>query len=432
MAATNRLVQLLRDPRATDADCQELVEGVTDMGVLDLSGRRLGLHGARKLVRILKGMTGLTSLGLSGSLCGFRGESADAFQPFPSFLKTEGGAEALAEALGGMTKLSSLDLSRNGMGDQSLGPLVEVLGRMTGLTSLNLSYNSLHKRESAMALAGALKSMTGLVMLRLDGSCIGVDGDQVMAVCAALKGITGLTGLDLRGLAITSKSMGFWVDALGFMTGLLELNLRSNFRSWGDGEATAMCTVLKGMTGLTVLDLGRCFRESKCLNALLEALSCMTSLTVLRLGHNSFEGNDSDADFRAMGGVLKRMTGLTELSLEYYGSGDNPIGNKGAMALAEALWGVTGLTNLNLLGCRISGAKENKAVRKAIQMMTGLTVLNLIDSGIEVGGATAMTEVLEHATGLKVLHLVNTRLGGAEIEAVVSALDGMRDLPCWT
>jgi hypothetical protein len=76
VAATNRLVRLLRDTRATDADCRKLVEGLSD---LDLNGRTLGLYGAQKLVRILKGMTWLTSLGLSGSLCELGDEVAGDF-----------------------------------------------------------------------------------------------------------------------------------------------------------------------------------------------------------------------------------------------------------------------------------------------------------------------------------------------------------------
>jgi hypothetical protein len=89
---------------------------------------------------------------------------------------------------------------------------------------------------------------------------------------------------------------------------------------------------------------------------------------------------------------------------------------------------MTGLTNLNLENCGISGAKENAAVRGALRELTGLTGLNLTGSGIQVGGATGMAEVLERATGLKMLHLSGNKLGGSEVVAVAAALHGMKGL----
>ena len=99
--------------------------------------------------------------------------------------------------------LTSLDLFRNGIGDDGAKALATALKTNTWLTSLELGFNSIGA-DGATALAAALKTNTWLTSLELESNRIGDEGANALA--AALKTNTSLTLLNLGGNRIGDET----------------------------------------------------------------------------------------------------------------------------------------------------------------------------------------------------------------------------------
>jgi Leucine-rich repeat (LRR) protein len=205
-----------------------------------------------------------------------------------------------------LTSLTSLDLSRNGIGADG----ARALAALTGLTSLDLSDNQIGA-DGARALA----ALTGLTSLDLWGSRIGADGARALAA------LTGLTSLGLSHNEIGDDG----ARSLAALTGLTSLNL--SFNPIRDDGARA----LSALTGLTSLDL----RGNRIGADGARALSALTGLTSLDL-RGSQIGDDG---VRA----LAALTGLTWLNLAWSGAED-----------LSPLMNLIGLKRLDCSGCQLT------------------------------------------------------------------------------
>ena len=136
------------------------------------------------------------------------------------------------------------------------------------------------------------------------------------------------------------------------------------------------------------------------INAIVNALTHNTSLTLLELGDNY-------------------TTPLTLLD-----SGYNEITVEGALAIANALQGNTSLTSLNLGNNHIGDART-LAIANALQGNTSLTLLDLSTNHISAAGALAIAaNVLQGNTSLTSLNLRNNHIGDAGALAIANALQG--------
>ena len=181
--------------------------------------------------------------------------------------------------------------------------LAERLGALTQLTSLNLRGNKIGD-----AGAASLAALTQLTSLNLGDNEIGDEG------AASLTALTQLTSLDLWNNGIGAAGAA----CLAALTQLSYLNLGAN--SIGNAGAASL-TALTQLTSLDLWNNGIGAAGAACLAAL-------TQLTSLALGGDGLHhGNNRIGDDGAAS--LAALTQLTSLNLNY-----NGIGNEGAASLA--------------------------------------------------------------------------------------------------
>ena len=233
---------------------------------------------------------------------------------------------ALAERLGQLTQLTSLNLWGNQIGAAGAASLAA----LTQLTSLTLAYNMIGD-----AGAAALEALTQLTSLNLWHNTIGDEG------AAALKAFTQLTSLDISGNEIHPEGAA----SLTALTQLTSLDIGSNWI--GDMGAAS----LAALTQLTSINL----ENNEIGDAGAASLAALTQLTSINLENNDI--GDAGA------ASLMALTQLTHLNLRY-----NQIGDKGAASLAA----LSQLTSLNLERNHIGN--EGAA---ALAALTQLTSLNL-------------------------------------------------------
>jgi hypothetical protein len=163
------------------ASAQEVLTAVeaTPLGIqLTVSGTALGNDGAEAFARVLATVTRLVSLDLSRN--GLRAA----------------GAASLAPALSTMTQMTSLNLGSNGLGAAGAASLAPALSAMTQLTSLALLKNDLGAAGAA-SLAPALSTLTQLTKLNLGHNGLRAAGAASLAPVLAT--LTQMTSLNLRG-----------------------------------------------------------------------------------------------------------------------------------------------------------------------------------------------------------------------------------------
>ena len=273
--------------------------------------------------------------------------------------------EGLAERLGALTQLTSLNLRGNKIGDAGA---VSLAG-LSQLTSLNLAHNKI-----GTAGATALAALTQLTFLDLSCNWIGAAG------ATALAALTQLTSLDLSWNVIDDAG----ATALAALTQLTSLNLAHN------QIGTAGATALAALTQLTSLDL----RSNQIGNTGAAALAALIQLTSLDLVWNEI----GDAGAESLAALIQ----LTSLDLAW-----NGIGGAGAESLAP----LTQLRSLNLAHNKIGTAGVT-----VLAALTQLTSLDLSWNGIGDAGA----ESLAPLTQLTSLNLAHNKIGTAGVTALAA------------
>ncbi|CAO3564071.1 unnamed protein product [Mortierella alpina] len=245
---------------------------------------------------------------------------------------------------------TSLDLSRNSIGDKEAQALSEALKTNSTLTSLSFCSNSIGDK-GAQALSEALKTNSTLTSLSFYSNSIGDKGAQ--ALSEALKTNSTLTTLLLGDNSIGANGVQALSEALKTNSTLTYLGLGEN--SIGANGAQALSEAFRINSTLTTLNLYKNSIGDKGAQALFEALKTNSTLTTLYLEDNSI----GDKGAQALSEALKFNSALTTLSLY-----NNSIGDKGAQALSEALKTNSTLTSLNLYG-NLTGNSGAKALREA-------------------------------------------------------------------
>ena len=282
-----------------------------------------------------------------------------------------------AKSLAALTQLTSLNLWGNQIGDAGAASLAA----LTQLTSLNLRDNNI-----SAAGAASLSALTQLTYVHLGGNKIGSKGAASLAALtqlnslnlwsneignagvASLAALTQLTSLSLGGNKIGAAGAA-WLAAL---TQLTSLNLR------GNEIGAAGAASLAALTQLTSLNLG----GNKISAAGAASLAALTQLSSLELWNNRI--GDAGA------ASLAALTQLTSLHLGY-----NQIGDAGAASLAA----LTQLTYLDLGGNRIAAAGS-----ASLAALSKLTRLDLSRNPV------VETKPLARLQRLKSLNLQGTKI----------------------
>ncbi|CAF0974316.1 unnamed protein product [Didymodactylos carnosus] len=236
---------------------------------------------------------------------------------------SDGGGEALGEALKVNKTLTNLNLQLNEISVRGAEALAEALKVNKTLTTLDLGWNQISD-EGGQALAEALKLNKTLTTLHLQSNQISVREGEALA--DAFKVNKTFTTLNLESNPIFVRGGQALAEALKVNKTLSTLNLTVNEISDGGGEALA--EALKVNKTLTTLHLQSNQISVRGGQALAEALKVNKTLTTLDLQSNQI----SDGGGEALAEALKVNKTLTTLNLR-----SNQISVRGGEALADAL-----------------------------------------------------------------------------------------------
>ena len=340
------------------------------------------------LTRTLKVNTSLSSLDLSRNSIGNKG------------------ANLLAQALRVNTSLSSLDLSRNSIGIEGANSLAQALRVNTSFSSFALSRNSIGN-EGAKSLAQALRVNTSLSSLDLSDNSIGNEGANSLA--QALRVNTSLSSLDLSDNSIGNEGANSLAQALRVNTSFSSLALSRN--SIGKEGANSLAQALRVNTSFSSLALSRNSIGNEGANSLAQALRVNTSFSSLALSRNSI-GNEGA---NSLAQALRVNTSLSSLDLS-----DNSIGNEGANSLAQALRVNTSLSSLDL-AWNSSGDEGANSLAQALRVNTSLSSLDLSRNSIGDEGANSLVQALRVNTSLSSLDLAWNFIGDEVANSLAQA-----------
>ncbi|XP_068731107.1 NLR family CARD domain-containing protein 3-like [Montipora capricornis] len=367
--------------------------------------------------QILKVNTCLTTLNLSRNLVGDAGaESLSEALKVNTCLTTlylrnnevgDAGAESLSEALKVNTCLTTLNVSWNKVGVTGAKSLSEALKVNTCLTTLDLSFNQVGD-AGAESLSEALQVNRCLTTLDLSNNKVGAAGAESLS--EALKVNTCLTNLNLSWNHVGAAGAESLSEALKVNTWLTTLDLSLN--KVGDAGSESLSEALKVNTWLTSLDLSSNKVGAAGAESLSEALKVNRCLTTLDLSRNQV----GDAGSESLSEALKVNRCLTNLNLSW-----NEVGAAGAESLSEALKVNTCLTTLDFSLNKV-GAAGSESLSEALKVNRCLTTLNLRCNEVGAAGAESLSEALKVNTWLTTLDLSWNEVGAAGAESLSEAL----------
>jgi Ran GTPase-activating protein (RanGAP) involved in mRNA processing and transport len=288
---------------------------LTNAGVLDLAGARLGAAGAQLLARVLPSCNPIHTLLLRGNNIGDAG-MATLGRALASLRGLQGldlGGNALTTVgapLPALLDLESLHLGGNRLGDSGARALTRTLTACeafdSALHTLELGNNGIGPL-GAEALGGALPGLKRLQALRLTGNPLGVAGGRALA--AGMASLAQLQGLDVGGCSLGPGGVQAIITAvLSGCPGLQDLCLSRNDLAMEGAQALAAALRAHGggATSLSVLKLSGNRVGNVGAEALAEALPYCPTLRVLGLEVNHID----DTGAKALMAVLPRCPEL--------------------------------------------------------------------------------------------------------------------------
>lgn len=264
-----------------------------------------------------------------------RGVEKDNLLPLPLLLRSENAP-------------LSLDLSRRGLGDKRVKPIIDVIAELPALHSINLSDNRLTDM-TLMPLASKLPLMETLTFLDLSFNKIDECSQTIMDYLRSSS--CKLRSLILNGADVDDQECVNLASAISQNKSLKTLSLSRNLIGKAEllnvlhpdlvtgGEALGQ--MLRTNNTLTKLDISWNSIRLDSAVALSKSLEVNQTLRVLLLGYNSF----GDMPSQYLGKALKVNKSLTELDLE-----SNSINPKAATVLANAISFNETLLKLNING----------------------------------------------------------------------------------
>ena len=377
---------------------------------LNLSGRRIGSPGTKKLADGLHHCNKLENLNLSNCRIG------------------KDGVIALSEQVQYCQELKTLNLSSNKINCDHVYQLTRGLKSCSNLRELDLCQNNIGY-DGIEALAYELKDCV-LEKLRLNQNKIGRYGAASLA--RWLRSGVGLWRFEANAGDIISKDL--------LLENFLSKKLNNHFRRHRlDGEEENM-TGHMWCSSLLELDLGNNKICSEGAAALGYGLKCCSNIQYLNLVENTIR--EDGAEVLAYG--LKNCVTLRTLKLD-----KNRIGYSGAAVISTALSSCNNLqvlsitesdispegarillsglktcSNLKILrfGSNSIGSDGAKALFEGLQAWKHLQELNIGNSGIDSDGATELMDGLKNSCSLQELHLHDNNISTNSLRALSESL----------
>jgi len=347
----------------------------------------IGKAGLQALGAAFRGLTNLTDLVLTIEDCDSRddhiGEDTDCLM-------------GLAEGIGKLVELKSLDLDMSECKSMQLRGLGEGIGQISGLEQMRLDFNECTSlRDNVLQGLGAgLGKLLHLGILKLSlQDCKSIGGDGGMgALGQGLGQIACLVDLelDVSGCGnIVDRDVQNFGDGLGKGTNLLVL--RMNMRSTGLSD-DALCGLGAGLSKLTSLetlwlDISHCKGVGDDgLRGFAAGLGELENLLLLEL---YFVGcSFGDVGMTMLGDGIGRLDGLRELRIQLFGL--VRIGDRGLASFGNRLSKLSNLiaAELSLYRCSV-GDVGLQHLGRGLASMASLRKLHLDVRYCSLIGSTA-------------------------------------------
>jgi Ran GTPase-activating protein (RanGAP) involved in mRNA processing and transport len=384
----------LTDRDTTEEDIEILSEellnhrSITD---LNLTHARLKAPMRDKLLGFLHGQAVITTLRLSRNVIGYAGMCE------------------VRELLAENGALRHLEIREGVLGGGGSCPIAEALP-LSSLQTLDLGSNTLGVPD-AEALAASLPQ-SKITRLILSRNNFGHTGVKSIADCLPE---TSITALDLSFCGIGHLGLVALSDGLAQNPSVTLLDITGN----------RIGLVIKKQQ---TVDMGK---EGPA--AFGEALAKNSVLKELRLASNEL-GEGSHFGFNYLAKGLSQNRSVVTIDLQ-----ENQLGFKGTQALSDALLENPVVTRLNLANNEIGeiGAvslchvlkDDNEIFRrrgfpvdKNLKCNETLTELNLFHNNLGAGSVTALSDIIQTNTFLRVLNLESNKIGALTGELIVDAM----------
>lgn len=354
----------------------QILHAANEDWVIDLSGKNLGLEGAKKLASWLKSHPNLRELNLANTAIGSEG------------------AIVLAKALATHTTLHKLNLSNNNISTRAIKEIANVVGKQTNLQELCLNDNR-------------------------------IDDEAVTFLAKALEPNSRLHTLDLSNNLIQANGIKNLFNSLTNHSNFCVLNLKNN--SIGSEGAKALAEKLVNHTKLEILDLAGNQIDGEGAAKLAGSIGKLPQLQILDLEGNQIGNQKSPEGACVLANSLSKLAKLQKLNLC-----NNQIDDAAVKALTNALKDNIGLKSLNLACNQISSDGVNALVQLLethcqsasilkFRLAPALEILNLSDNQIDSSGAKNLSKVLKQYK-LRELDLGNNNIGDEGAIAVAKLL----------
>ena len=276
------------------------------------------------------------------------------------------GAQNLAQALCVNTSVKTLKLSENALHDEGARALAEMLGvnraESSGTVNTTLEHIDLSNCSigpaGAQRLAQALRVNTSVKTLKLSCNPLGDEGAKALAEMlggnrAESSGTVTLEHVDLSICRIGPAGAQRLAQALRVNTSVKTLKLTHN--PLGDEGAMAIAEMLKRKNSRTVytslehIDLSNCSIEPAGAQHLAQALRVNTSVKTLKLTHNPLGDEGAMAIAEMLGGNGVESSGTVNTTLEHIDLSYCSMGRLGTQHLAKIFHVNTSVKILNFL-----------------------------------------------------------------------------------
>ncbi|KAG2445343.1 hypothetical protein HYH02_008808 [Chlamydomonas schloesseri] len=377
-------------------------------------------QGVGALAAALLGNSRLTSLSLRGSTVGDPGAAALARVLAASGITGGGGGAGAGGAAGmggGNTTLQSLNLRKCQLHDEGVIAVFGCLSDNQTLRTLDLSHNRVQGARVGRVLERALRLNSGLTELRLEGWRDTFDDPQVVsALASALAVNSGLRTLSLAGCSMSNSGAITLAAALAVNSSLTSLNLCVSCADGGPGGGAGTGGGGGGGAGAAggAAAVGSGIGDHG-VAALAAAMARNSTLRELHLGGAAVGELGGAALGDCLAGGANDSLQLLDLSCEGGGGGG------GAEALLEALGGGGGAVQVEVAECSLpaEGLCGAAAVGGGPGGAGGGQVAGVCDAA-----AVSIFTALQSNKGLRVLRLRGAH--GLSIRAVRAAAEALR------
>ncbi|EAY10789.1 Leucine Rich Repeat family protein [Trichomonas vaginalis G3] len=358
------------------------------VGVLNLSGQRIGINVLTKLSKLLRANQQITAFNFYGNLI------------------RDHGIHSLLQLLMVNTRVKVLDIGCNDFTNQAVPTIVDIINN-TKITSLQIGtvgvawHNNKFTIPALSDIVRAVQGSNRIECLGLSGLCMSFRvGARKISMDADLAHFIEESST-LKSLSIAENGFAPKEQEV-VLNGLLQNEnlkfLDMHISPLPDPFGGNFLSQINRMSRLSYLDLHKCQLSENAGASLAESLKYNTSLIVLDISENEI----GDLGFMAISQALLENYTLSELNvgnnniteqsadhiselilknniLSNLDLSKNGIGDVGAHAIAASITNNESLTKLNISSCRIS---DNYAVEIAIALKDNkaLRVLKLSDN----------------------------------------------------